>query len=86
MREQRAVYEADRVRLREEHARLEGLQAQLKAERDLLRQDVVAERGTLRSERDHFEAEKRELQKRLSLAQEEVGPGQTTLGATCAFP
>lgn len=62
----------NRVRLREEHERLNGLQIQLKAEQDSLRQDATEQRSMLRAREEEFEREKKAMRDKLHRAEEEV--------------
>ncbi len=64
--------DADRVRLREEHARVEALHASLRTETDILRSDVARERQRLREERQEFEAQKRDLIHRSQQSRDEA--------------
>ena len=48
-----------RVRLREEHARLEAMQVSLETERTMVRQELSKDRDALRADRAAFEAERR---------------------------
>ncbi len=81
--------DTDRVRLREEHARVEALHASLRVETEILRGDVAKERQRLREERQDFEATKRDLVTKLQQAQQEaevrrwprVGPSNRGSGA-----
>ena len=54
-----AGQDEDRVRLREEHARIEAMQVSLDTERTLVRQELSKDRDALRADRAAFEAERR---------------------------
>ena len=64
--------DVDRVRLREEHARVEAMHAALRTETDILRGDVAKERQRLRDERAEFETQKRDLTHKLLQSREQA--------------
>ena len=64
--------DSDRVRLREEHARVEAMHVALRTETDILRADVAKERQRLREERLEFESQKRELMHKAVQAREQA--------------
>jgi hypothetical protein len=65
-------FDADRIRLREEHARVEAMHAALKTETDILRSDIARERQRLREERSEFESQKRDLTQKLIQSREQA--------------